>query len=163
LLEHPGLHPPIPPQWLHATILRIGSTNDYSEEEVQAIAKTLESRLATLKLSTFTFGPWWLRQGSVTLRIQPNDQLSHLHKQALNAVESVTGTRQTDRPIAAPFEPHVTLAYAKSHGSEDELLDRLAKQPVLPITFNLKKISLTQQWPIRGRYEWEVLKDIPLA
>ena len=40
-LSHPGLYPPIPAKWLHATILRIGLVDDYTKDELLAVTKQL--------------------------------------------------------------------------------------------------------------------------
>lgn len=33
-LDQPGLYPPVPAKWLHATILRVGTTDEYTKAEM---------------------------------------------------------------------------------------------------------------------------------
>ncbi len=39
LVKHPGLDDPVPGQWLHATVLRVGFLEDFPEAERLAVAK----------------------------------------------------------------------------------------------------------------------------
>ena len=41
-LTHPGLYTPVPPEWLHTTILRIGTTDEFTEAEMIAVAENVQ-------------------------------------------------------------------------------------------------------------------------
>ena len=53
-IQHPGLYKPIPPQWMHATILSLGTVEDFTEQEVQAVAAKLEPILAPVSYTHLT-------------------------------------------------------------------------------------------------------------
>ena len=101
LLDHPGLYPPIPPQWLHATVLRIGTTDEYSEVEIMQMADKLESKLASLSLPEFLLGPWWIWSGNPVLHITPEGPLAELFKLTLSMVEEVVGENRTPKYVKA--------------------------------------------------------------
>jgi 2'-5' RNA ligase len=161
-LQHPGLYAPVPPQWLHSTILRVGLTDDYTEAEMLAVAAALEQSLASLALPEFFCDSWWLWGGNVVLHISPDDQFSKLYACVVAALASVVGKDRTTHVPHDSFIPHITLAYTKTHQQEQAIHDRLVAQPVQPVGFHAKGIALIKQWPTDGHYEWEIVKEIRL-
>jgi 2'-5' RNA ligase len=163
LLDHQALYPPVPPRWLHATILRVGSVDDYRESEMVAVAEILQHKLACLELPTFAFDSWWLWGGNVVLHISPEDQFSKLHDHLICALRAVVGRERVDTLSKSEFIPHVTLAYTRSHHREHEINARLAAGPVESAVFVTTRLSLISQWQTGGHYEWRVVKNIPVG
>jgi 2'-5' RNA ligase len=162
LLQHPGLHKPIPPQWLHSTILRVGSLEDYTEDEMLAVTEKLQSSLAPLTLPEFVFDSWWLWGCNVVLHITPDDQFTKIYDAVISTLESVVGVERTTKTPHVHFIAHTALAYTKTHNKEVEVNRILASHPVKPASFRATSLSLLKQWPIDGHYEWEIVKDIPI-
>jgi 2'-5' RNA ligase len=163
VLQHPGLYKPIPPQWLHSTILRVGLVDDYTEAEMLAVADKLQDKLANLKLPEFFFDSWWLWGGNVVFHISPDDQFTKVYDEVIAALEAVVGSDRTTKSPHESFIAHTSLVYSKAHNSEREIHDKLLANPVKPATFNARSVSLIKQWSTDGHYEWEVVKDISIG
>jgi 2'-5' RNA ligase len=162
-LQHPGLYKPVPPQWLHSTILRIGLVDDYTETEMLAVVDKLQERLANLKLPEFFFDSWWLWGGNVVFHISPDDQFTKIYDEVIAALEAVVGSDRATKSPHGGFIAHTSLVYSKTHNREREIHDWLLDNPVKPAHFRANSLSLIKQWPIDGHYEWEVVRDIPLG
>jgi 2'-5' RNA ligase len=162
-IQHPGLYKPIPPQWMHATILSLGTVEDFTEQEVQAVAAKLEPILARLELPEFNFDSWWLWGGNVVLHISPEDEFTKIYDAVISALESVVGPERTVKTPHGKFIAHTSLAYTRSHDKEHELHNQLVAHPVTPVSFKVGYLPLLRQWAHDGHYEWEVIKKIPIG
>lgn len=162
-LDHPGLYDPIPAEWLHSTILRVGLTNDFSEEEMLKVADVLASKLANLVLPEFIFDSWWLWGGNVVLHITPDEQYREIYNCVIEAMQTVIGGDRMLGSTHGTFIPHVGLAYTKTHHKEREINTQLLDNPVRPATFRATSVSLIRQWPTSGHYEWEIVKDLHIG
>jgi len=92
LIEHPGLYPPLPAEWLHATVLRVGFLEDFSEAEMLTVADALESKLAHMRMRELLLGQrWWLWNGGPVLSITPQSQLQEIFRQTLDTLATVVG------------------------------------------------------------------------
>ena len=160
LIEHPGLYPAIPPEWLHATILRVGTTDEYSEEEMLSVAEEVQTEVAGLTLPKFTFARWSLLEGNVCFHLTPEDEFTKLHDIVIASLKKVIGLDRVAKSSTGNFFPHTNLAYTKTHENEGEIHDSLAASHIEPATFEVKHMPLIRQWPTDGHYKWEVVKDI---
>jgi 2'-5' RNA ligase len=163
VLQHPGLYPPLPPQWLHATILAVGPTDAYTEQEMSAVADALAPKLSALPLPEFVFDSWWLWDGNVVLHITPGDKFSKIYDFVIEAMESVVGIARTPRSPNGKFLPHTAMAYTRTHASEREIHRLLVDHPIEPATFNATHLSLLKQWPDDGYWAWEVIREIGIG
>lgn len=163
-LEHPGLYPPVPSEWLHATILRVGLLEEYTQDEMLAVAEVLQSKVSNLELPEFRFDSWWLWGGNVVFHLSPGEQLAQLYDALESALNEVLGSSRTAKTPHGNFIPHATLAYTRTHDhhSEKEIYDRLMALPAKTTTFSAANISLIKQWPVNGHYEWEVVRQITI-
>jgi 2'-5' RNA ligase len=159
-LNHTGLYNPIPEPWLHITVLRVGSTSEYTKEEMIQVADHLALKLQTVQLPEFFLDSWWLWGGNVVLHMSPDDQFSKIYSALRESLREVVGDSRT--PKYGGFIPHITLAYTRTHNQEFEIAKQLASVSPKPATFNIKEISLIKQWPTEGHYQWEVVKHVPI-
>ena len=163
ILQHPGLYDPIPSQWLHSTILRVGLTDDFTEAEMLMVADRLAPKLARLDLPEFIFDSWWLWGGNVVLHITPSDRYSQIYDCAIEALRNVVGDERTLKSPYGSFIPRVALAYSRNYHQERQINDQLTKNPVLPASFQATNLSLIRQWPTDGHYEWEIVRELPIG
>jgi 2'-5' RNA ligase len=166
LLDHPGLYPPVPPQWLHLTVLRAGFTTEFTESEMQAVAARLEAPLAAQKMITLTLGPAWVYKGYPLLRTLPEEPLEAIFQQVVGALKVEVGEERMPHPVDRPITklaPHVSLAYTRNYDNEDEVQRTIAENPIPPVSVRLGYLSLVRQRPTDGHYEWEVVENIPLG
>jgi 2'-5' RNA ligase len=159
-LQHPGLYDPIPAKWLHATILRVGTIDEYTEEEMLAVAKVLQPKLATLELPVFQFDAWWLWSGNVVFHISPGDHFTKLYTAVESALKDIVGEARTPKTPHGQFVPHTSLAYTRAHDDEQSLHKQLLSIPLKSAAFAATHMPLIKQWPVNGHYEWEVIKDL---
>lgn len=160
LLKHRGLYDPVPPKWLHSTILRVGLVDDFSEEEMQKVADILTLKLASLQLPLFVFDSWWQWSGNVLMPIAPSDKYTPIYDAVIESLEQVVGEKRTLKSPYGHLIPHVTLAYTKTHNDEVAINRQLSSKLIIPATFNVKSVALIKQWPTNGHYEWEIVREI---
>jgi 2'-5' RNA ligase len=157
---HPGLYPPVPFEWLHMTIARIGSVKDISNDEMGRVVDLLRPTLSKTELPEFRLGPWWLWTGSVVLHITPEEPVTRLFNEVMSALETVLRERAPKLP---PLIPHVTLAYARTYHQELEVYKQLSAQWIEPIPFHITALSLVKERQTVPFYSWEVVADISLG
>jgi 2'-5' RNA ligase len=166
LLNYPGLYPPVPPEWLHITVLRIGFTTDFTDAEILAVTALLEKPLAAINMPLCTLDPVCLYKGYPLLSPTPVEPFDQVFQEVLNALKSVIGQERMPNPIdrsLAKFEPHMTLAYTRDYDTEAELQKLLTNNPLPPVNFKPSHLSLVKQKAINHRYEWEVIKELLLG
>ncbi len=161
LLDHPGLYPPIPSQWLHSTILRVGTTEEYTEEEMRAVAEALKPKLAGLQLPELKLGPWWMWGSTPVLHMAPEDPIDELFELIMAEIEKVVGKNRMPQPTR--FIPHVTLAYTRTTDKAIEVYEKLLANPIPPVTFKASRMPLIKQQVIDHVYQWEVVEDLQLG
>jgi len=163
LLNHPGLYKPVPTEWLHSTILGIGTTEMFSEAEMLAVADKVQEHVAGIKLPKFRFDSWWLLFGNVVFHISPDDELTKLYNVVVASLAEVVGMERASKTPHGRFLAHTTFAYTKSHQNEHEIHDQLTKADIEPAHFRATQMPLIRQWPVDGHYEWEIVKQVGLS
>lgn len=163
LLAQAGLYGPVPADWLHMTILRIGLTDEFSEEEMLRVVGILAPKLANIQLSELAFDSWWQWGGNIVFHISPHEELASIYKAVVTSVEEVVGKDRTVLTPHGQFIPHVTLAYTKDRHDELATNEALSKTRVIPARFRAPAVALIRQWPVDGHYEWEVVREMPVG
>lgn len=189
VIRHPGLHKPIPPQWLHATLLRVGFLEDFTEAEMLAVADKLEFKLADIEIPEIILGKrWWLWNGGPALSITPEKYLHEIFRHLMNSLEEVVGQDglplltipgvsrygkilntfvgaigRSRLPVSLQFKPHVTLAYPKTYKDHSSLRKQLEAHPINGVPIRINRVSLIKQQVVDDYYAWEVVKDLPIG
>jgi 2'-5' RNA ligase len=163
VVSHPGLYAPVPSEWIHSTILRVGFVSDFTENEMLATSRLLSAELSDLHLPEFVCDSWWLWGGNVVLHLTPEENLTTLYTALLDCLRRVVGPDRTPVSSRGSFIPHITLAYTRTHDQETEIHDQLSKTNVIPARFSIDTVSLLRQWPTNGHYEWDVVEQIPIS
>jgi 2'-5' RNA ligase len=160
LYRHPGLYPPVPFEWLHMTIVRIGSVTAITHEAMTDVVDHLRPILAQTKLPELLLGPWWLWTGSVVLHVTPEEPITRLFNAVMTALATVLGEKA---PKRSEFIPHVTLAYARTYQQELEVHQQLSAQWVDPIPVRIQALSLVKEKQTIPFYSWDGVTDIPIG
>lgn len=193
IIKHPGLYEAVPSRWLHATVLRVGFIEEFSEAEMLAVAEILKQKLVKIKMPELTLGQrWWLWNGGPVLSITPKKELQAVFKAVLSALVEVIGrdrlpeltiaskhhpmkeidqfikylsrTFGRDRiPANLQFTPHVTLAYPRTYQDEFGLFKQLRSHPIEGINIRALKLSLIKQRVEKNYYVWDVIKELPIG
>ncbi len=167
-IDHPDFYAPIPPEWLHVTVLRVGFTTEYSEADMLQLSEAIVRDLQNLTLPVFEIGNPILMHGSTpVLCFIPEDKLSVLRTIVGKHADRIFGhekvVESTRGIIDTVFKPHLSLAYPKTTEKEDEIWSQIQSYPVPLKNIRVTSMSLVKQIPINGHYEWEVVKKIPLG
>ncbi len=158
LTQLPGLYDPIPTEWLHMTILTLGTTDDYTEEELLHVADVLAPKLAIIQLPELAFDSWWQWGGNIVFHISPHDELSKVYDAVIESLREVIGDERTTKTPHGHFIPHTSLAYTRDHHDELATNNILAKLHITPAHFSKPSLGLLRQWATDGHYEWEVVR-----
>jgi 2'-5' RNA ligase len=161
LIQHSGLHKPVPGQWLHATVLRVGFLEEFTDDEMLAVAEKIEPKLASMKMPQLMLGQWWIWNGGPVLHIAPDMQLQQLFSWLVAALAEVVGKQRL--PAKLHFIPHITLAYPKTYDDELDLYKRLQSHQIEGVEIRANSLSLIKQHVEDDYYAWEIVKDIPIG
>lgn len=174
VLDRPELYPPVPRQWLHQTILRVGFAGEESEggtftaADMDNVCEKLAPRLAGLALPKITVGPSWEYKGYPLLHMSPEEPLNEIFQAVRQSLGEAVGADRLPNPVDRPADQlivHIALAYPHTHDKEAELAAALAKadETIEPIEVQLRDLSLVRQWPTGEHYEWEVVRNLRLG
>lgn len=161
LLDHSGLYQAVPSEWLHATILRVGFLEDFTEEEMLELAKRLEPKLSSLKVPELMLGQWLLYGGNPCVHFTPEDPLTEVFTAVSDEVASTLGKNRFKAPTK--FTPHITLAYSKSYDDEADLFKQLESKQIKAVPVRAEQLSLIKQHVENNYYVWEIVKDIEIG
>ncbi|MFZ1483728.1 MAG: 2'-5' RNA ligase family protein [Candidatus Saccharimonadales bacterium] len=163
IITRPELYDPIPTEWLHATILRVGRLEDYTETEMLAVAAKVQDAVADLSLPEFHFGDQVMIYGNVCFRVEPGSELQKLYDIVAESLEDVVGPERATKTPYQHFIAHTSLAYTKAQNNEADIEARLSAANVESAKFKIVNMPLIKQRPVNGHYEWEIVKDIALS
>ncbi len=160
IYDHPGLYPPIPFEWLHMTVLRIGSVANITDQEMNDVLEQLFPALEMIHVPELLLGPWWLWTGSVVLHVTPEEPITHLFNAVTKVMNTVVGEKA---PKPDRFIPHVTLAYARNYQQEREVHQQLCAQWIDPVPLHIDTLSLVKEKQTSPLYRWDTVTDIPIG
>lgn len=159
VLDHPGLYGPIPPEWLHLTVLRVGPTDQITAGEMTVIVERLRSTPSEIRLPELRLGPCWVAGGNVTAHVTPEEPVAEVFDAVLAITIEILGERA---PRPGPFQPHVALAYARDSDDDTELRKQLYAHWIDPVPFRASELSLVRQCQTVPFYSWDVVDEIPI-
>jgi 2'-5' RNA ligase len=160
IYDHPGLYPPIPFEWLHMTILRIGNVANITDQEMNDVIERLFPALEMIHMPELLLGPWWLWTGSVVLHVTPEEPITQLVNAVMKVMNTVVGEKA---PKPDRFIPHVTLAYARNYQQEREVHKQLCAQWIDPIPLHVTTLSLVKEKQTSPLYRWDAVTEIPIG
>lgn len=160
-LQHPGLHKPVPSEWLHATVLRLGFLEEFTEAEMLELAARLEARFAELRMPEFLIGNWWIWGGNPCVHFTPDEPLREVFAVIVAELTGIVGVERLPKKLS--FTPHITLAYSKTYNDEVGVLRQLEQVKVPAVPFKAKSVALIKQCITDDYYTWDIVKDIPLG
>lgn len=147
--------------WLHATILRVGFFDDFSEDEMLTVLHRLEPTLAAMKVPKLLLGQWWIWGGNPCVHFTPDEPLNAIFKEVLSEVSAVVGTDRLAQSLN--FIPHITLAYSKTYSDKHGLFIQLQNQRIDAVPVRINRLSLIKQYVIDNYYAWDVIREIPVG
>jgi 2'-5' RNA ligase len=155
----PGLHL-VPPKWLHMTALVVGSADEVTTDQVEAMITEARRLLAEIAPITVTLGRVLYHPQAIMLGVQPRDALRPL----LDALQAAThtGTGKNGTIEYRPWTPHVTLAYSSAVQPAAPIVDALGPElPTCAVT--IRTVDLILQKGPERLWDWRPIGAVPLG
>ena len=161
IAHRPGLHP-IPPEWIHITLMHGGPVDQYTERELRQIHETVTAACRSIPPLTLTAGRPEIGRRAVTLPVWPGPPLRALWDLTRVADAGATSARAPVLPLV--YAPHLTLAYGATPGAHRPQLqaDR-ADLNVHEMTLHVSRLALVAQTHDGEGITWRTLTTVPLT
>jgi 2'-5' RNA ligase len=154
-----GLHF-TPEPWLHLSLLRVGLTSRLPPAGVDAMVSQARHLLASVPPAACTLGQVLYHPEGIALGLRPGDALDAIAAAIRQAAASVPG-RPPDE-AAAPWAPHVTVAYSTRDQPAAPLIGALGRElPDCPVTIDT--VHLIAQHGAERSWTWQPLAAITLS
>jgi 2'-5' RNA ligase len=148
-----GLHM-TPPQWLHVTIMRAGTSDVISPGDMSRMLDRAQAQLAQAAPVTVTFQRVLYHPEAIVLAATPASALAPLLTAARTATREVLGTDPGD--IGGDgFAPHLTLCYSTSEQPAAPVIAELGKT-LPPCQVTISELSLVVQDGPEDQWNWRV-------
>lgn len=162
LHEHLDCLALVPPDWFHATLIKITTpAGDISVAQRDELATGLAAGLAELPTFELTAGPALAGQSAIMLDLTPDDDWTMLRDTAAATVTDVLGL---DAVSLDGGRPHLTLAYGRADGDSGAIQSQLRRATDQRIPLRLDRVHLvevTQHAETYG-YRWTSLAPLEL-
>src|SRR5580700_6841424 len=116
-----------PEEWLHASALVAGTTEDISSEDLDLMLSEARQHLARIRPINVTVSGVLYHPEAIMLGFTPEDALDPIHRAVRQATLTVTGRMGSVTGPAARWTPHITISYS------------MGKQPMAPIVAALER------------------------
>ena len=154
-----GLHL-TPKQWLHLTIMAVGSTELFTPSSMEAMIERARHLLSKVPPATITFSRVLYHSEAIMLRAMPIGALDPVSKAIRDASHSTTAegeVREDDSWI-----PHVTLAYSTALQPVAPIVGALGYElPMCEVT--IRSLDLIIQEGPERLWQWRSLAELPLG
>ena len=143
-----------PEEWLHATALVAGTTEDISSEDLDLMLSEAQQRLHSIQPIGVTISRVVYHPEAIMLGFTPEGALDPIHRAVQQATLAVTGRPGSVTGPTARWTPHITISYSTG------------KQPMAPIAVALgreipgcditvRAVSLVIQWGPEPLWNWQ--------
>jgi hypothetical protein len=143
-----------PEEWLHASALVAGTTDDISSEDQDLMLFEARQHLARIRPIDVTVSGVLYHPEAIMLGFTPEGALDPIHRAVRQATLTVTGRTGSVTGPAARWTPHITISYS------------MGKQPMAPIAtalgcdvpscdITVSGVSLVVQWGPERLWNWQ--------
>jgi 2'-5' RNA ligase len=151
-----------PGEWLHATALVAGTTDDISDEDLDLMLAEAQRRLSRIQPISVTMSRVLYHPEAIMLGFTPEGALDPVHDGVQQATLAVTGRTGSVTGPAGRWTPHMTISYSTG------------KQPMAPIAVALgdevrrcditvRAVSLVIQWGPERMWNWQLVGTVNLG
>jgi 2'-5' RNA ligase len=153
---------PIPLQWLHLTMQRVGFTDEVRDHDAAAIAAAARRHCALLEPIDLVFGAVTVWEEAVVLQPEPAEPVRLLRQAVRATIAEVLGAgavakREDD------FTPHVSLAYISQDGPAAPVVEVMERSTLAPARVRVRAASLIVIDRDERVYRWRVHTVLPLG
>lgn len=162
ILEGLSTLDPVPVGWLHLTMQGIGFTDTVERADLEAIVHAAQQRCGQLAPFTITLGPARVDPEALMLPVQPAEPVIALRTAIRDAIADVWGPERVPEN-ADGFRPHVSLAYSKTAGPAEPIIERLATRPVTSAEITVHEATLIDLNRDHRTYQWTDIATADLS
>lgn len=149
----------VPTEWLHVTLVRVGSSGSVDTAQLHGLADRARGLLPEPFSVRAT--PLAGSRGAVRLTLTPWKPLVGLHA-ALVAANATVGL-PAKKPTAL-FRPHLSLAYNNRPRPARPVIETVAGLRSLPsVELSVADVQLVELRRCKAEYRWDVLESLPLT
>jgi 2'-5' RNA ligase len=160
LARFAGLHM-TPPQWLHVTVLRAGTTDRISQDDMKQMLARAQDALARTPPVTMTLQRILYHPEAIALSVSPESALAPLLAAARNATRGALGEDTAGNTREEAWVPHLTLCYSTTRQLAAPVIAELGKTlPASEVTIG--EMSLVVQEGPEHLWNWHIAGSVRL-
>jgi 2'-5' RNA ligase len=153
LARFTGLHM-TPPQWLHVTVMRVGSADLVTAEEMSRMIARAQAELARTAPITVTMRRIIYHPEAIALSVSPASALAPVIAAACAATREVLGADTVDGE-EDEWVPHMTVCYSTAEQAAAPVVAELGKTlPASEVT--ISEMSLVVQDGPEDLWNWRI-------
>jgi 2'-5' RNA ligase len=143
-----------PEEWLHATALVAGTTDDISSEYLDQMLSEARQHLSGIQPISVTIARVWYHPEAIMLGFTPEGALDPIHHAVRQATLTVTGRTGGITGPAGRWTPHITISYSTGRQPMAPIAGALGREvPRCDIT--VRAVSLVIQWGPERHWNWQ--------
>jgi 2'-5' RNA ligase len=143
-----------PEEWLHATALIAGTTDDISSEQLDLMLSQARRHLSRIQPISVAISPILYHPEAIMLGFTPEGALDPLHDVAREATLEVTGRTGSATGPGDRWTPHITISYSTGTQLMAPIANALGREvPRCDIT--VRDVSLVIQWGPERLWNWQ--------
>ena len=152
LARFAGLHM-TPPQWLHVTVLRAGTADRVTQDDMSRMLATAQAGLARTAPVTVTLQRVFYHPEAIAISVSPGSALAPVLAAARAATREVLGADRRRRGRLG--SPHMTLCYSTAEQPAAPVIAELGRTlPACEVTIG--EMSLVVQDGAEDLWNWRV-------
>ncbi len=151
-----------PGEWLHATALVVGTTDDVSDEDLDLMLAEARQHLGGVQPISVTISRVLYHPEAIMLGFTPEGALDPIHHAVRQATRTATGRTGSVTGPAGRWAPHMTISYSTGKQPMAPIAAALGHQvPRCDIT--VRAVSLVIQWGPERLWNWQPVGTAHLA
>lgn len=159
LAGFPGLHF-TPPEWLHSTVLRVGSADGIATSSINEMIEQTRNRLRAVPPISVSFGRVLYHPEAITLGVQSAGGLDSVFAAVREAAQSTVG--KPENVEKTYWTHHVTVAYSTAVQPAGPIIAALGRElPECKITIG--GVSLIAQHGAERQWDWHLVEEVQLG
>jgi hypothetical protein len=143
-----------PEEWLHATALVAGTTDDISSEHMDLMLSDSRQHLSGVQPISVTISPVLYHPEAIMLGFTPEGALDPIHHAVREATYAVTGRTGSATGPADRWTPHITISYSTGTQPMAPIANALGRE-VPPFDITVRAVSLVIQWGSERLWNWQ--------
>jgi len=143
-----------PEEWLHATALVAGTTEDTSSGDLDLMLSEARQHLHGIRPINVTISRVVYHPEAIMLGFTPEGALDPIHRAVGQATLTVTGRTGSVTGPAARWTPHITISYSTGRQPMAPIAAALGRE-VPGCDLTVRAVSLVIQWGPERLWNWQ--------